>query len=91
MSENFTWRDGDRTIRFGRGAISDAPSLLGEGHLLLTTERGIAAAPVLGEAAGQVLLVGPGRVDDLAADLLPSAGSPEAIVALGGGRVIDVG
>ncbi len=37
-----------------------------------------------------MLLVGPGRVDDLAADLLPAAGTPAAIVALGGGRVIDV-
>ncbi len=34
--------------------------------------------------------VGPGRVDDLAGDLLTEAGSPSAIVALGGGRVIDV-
>jgi len=90
MSENFTWRDGDRTIRFGRGALDDAPSLLGEGYLLLTSERGLAAAPALGAAAGQVVLVGPGRVDDLAGDLLPSAGTPAAIVALGGGRVIDV-
>ena len=90
MSDDFTWRDGDRTIRFGRGALDDAPALLGEGYLLLTTGRGLAAAPQLGERAAQVLLVGPGRVDDLAADLLPGAGAPSAIVALGGGRVIDV-
>ncbi len=40
MADDFTWRDGDRTIRFGRGALDDAPGLLGEGYLLLTTERG---------------------------------------------------
>lgn len=90
MAEDFTWRDGDRTIRFGRGAIADAPALLGEGYLLLTSERALAAAPALGEHAAATILVGPGRVDDLAADLLPQAGRPEAIVALGGGRVIDV-
>ncbi len=88
--DDFTWRDGDRTIRFGRGALADAPGLLGEGYLLLTTERSSAAAPVLAGAAATVLLVPPGRVDDLAGDLLPEAGRPHAIVALGGGRVIDV-
>ncbi len=87
---DFTWRDGDRTIRFGRGALDDAPGLLGEGYLLLTTERSAAAAPALVAAAATVLHVAPGRVDDLAGDLLPQAGTPHAIVALGGGRVIDV-
>ncbi len=90
MLDDFTWRDGDRTIRFGRGALADAAGLLGEGYLLLTSERALGLAPALGEAAGDVVLVGPGRVDDLAGDLLPSTGSPAAIVALGGGRIIDV-
>lgn len=90
MPDDFTWRDGDRTIRFGRGALADAPALLGDGYLLLTTERSSAAAPELAERAAAVLLVAPGRVDDLAADLLPDAGTPRAIVALGGGRVVDV-
>lgn len=90
MPDDFTWRDGDRTIRFGRGALADAPGLLGDGYLLLTTERSSATAPELAERAADVILVAPGRVDDLAGDLLPAAGSPHAIVALGGGRVIDV-
>ena len=87
---DFTWRDGDRTIRFGRGALDDAPGLLGDGYLLLTTERSATAAPAIAQAAAQTLNVAPGRVDDLAGDLLPQVGSPRAIVALGGGRVIDV-
>ncbi len=87
---DFTWRDGDRTIRFGRGALDDAPGLLGEGYLLLTTARSASAAPALAGAAARVLHVAPGRVDDLAGDLLPDIGTPHAIVALGGGRVIDV-
>lgn len=90
MADDFTWRDGDRTIRFGRGALDDAPGLLGDGYLLLTTERALAAAPQLAEHAAAVTLVGPGRVDDLAGDLLTEVGRPQAIVALGGGRVIDV-
>jgi alcohol dehydrogenase class IV len=90
MTDDFTWRDGDRTIRFGRGALDDAPSLLGDGYVLLTSERALAAAPALGERASEVVLVGPGRVDDLAADLMPRGESPSAVVALGGGRVIDV-
>ena len=88
--DDFTWRDGDRTIRFGRGALADAPGLLGTGYLLLTTERSAAAAPALSGAAERTVLVAPGRVDDLAGDLLAEVGTPHAIVALGGGRVIDV-
>jgi alcohol dehydrogenase class IV len=90
MSDDFTWRDGERTIRFGPGALDDAPGLLGEGYLLLASTRTVEAAPALAQAAGRVLLVGPGRVDDLAGDLLPQVGAPAAIVALGGGRIIDV-
>jgi len=90
MPEDFTWRDGERTIRFGRGAIGDAPALLGSGYLLLTTGRAQAAAPALADAAATTLHVSPGRVDELAGDLLAQAGEPAVIVALGGGRVVDV-
>lgn len=86
----FTWRDGDRTIRFGRGAIGEAPALLGEGYALLTTERARAAAPQLAAAAAAVVLVGPGRVDDLAGDLREDLPAAATLVALGGGRIIDV-
>jgi alcohol dehydrogenase class IV len=86
----FTWRDGDRTIRFGRGTLSDMPSLLGdEPYVLLTTERAADMAPALvGNAAG-LHHVGPGAVDELAAGLLQAI-DQDLIVALGGGRVVDV-
>jgi alcohol dehydrogenase class IV len=73
---------------------------------LLSTPRALAAAPGLAAAASSVHEVGPGQVSDLAAELLPdevelsfamrgkaqpraALGAP-TIVALGGGRVIDV-
>ena len=27
MAQDFTWQDGERTIRFGRGAVADAPAV----------------------------------------------------------------
>ena len=88
MSGNFTWRDGDRVIRFGRGAIADAPELLGDDYALVTTERALAAAPQVGAAAASVHVIGPGRVDELAGDLLGEV-REQLVVGLGGGRVID--
>ena len=87
---SFTWRDGDRLIRFGRGALADAPALLGEGFTLVTTERAAEQAGGVVAAAGRVLQVGPGRVDDLAGDLLDDLEAAPLVVALGGGRVVDV-
>jgi alcohol dehydrogenase class IV len=80
----FTWRDGERLIRFGPLA---AP--LDEPYLLLTTER--AALPELTAAATQVVYVPPGKVDEISADLLArhSFASDVLLVALGGGRVVD--
>jgi alcohol dehydrogenase class IV len=86
----FTWQDGERTIRFGRGAIADAPRLLGDTYTLLTTERAQQAAPEVVERASAVHLVGPGLVDQLAAELHDAVGDARLIVALGGGRVVDV-
>ena len=88
MIKGFTWQDGERTIRFGAGALADVPALLGEGYTLLTTPRAAALAPGVVAAAGAVHEVRPGRVDDLAGDLLGVVGG-ELLVALGGGRVID--
>ncbi|HVW19530.1 MAG TPA: iron-containing alcohol dehydrogenase, partial [Solirubrobacteraceae bacterium] len=89
----FTWRDGDRVVRFGRGAVDGFEELLGAGYLLLTTERAAAQAPAVVAAAGATLHVPPGRVDEVAAGLLDavraSRGATTSLVALGGGRVID--
>ena len=85
----FTWHDGPRTVRFGRGTIAAAGELLGEGYVLLTTERGLAAAPELADGASATHDVPAGRVDELAGDLLGAVDGGR-IVALGGGRVVDV-
>jgi alcohol dehydrogenase class IV len=90
--DDFTWKDGERTIRFGRGSAKTANELLGVGYVLLTTERQRGRLPELEEKAGAVLDVRPGFVDEIAAELLPQvreAGG--SLVALGGGRVIDTG
>jgi alcohol dehydrogenase class IV len=84
----FRWQDGERVILFGRGALAQARELLGAGYILLTTERAAAQAPEVLTDAEAVHYVGPGRVDELADGLLAVAGG--SMVALGGGRVIDV-
>ena len=91
VRRDFTWKDGERVVRFGRAALEDAPALLGDGYVLLTTERALAQAPQLAERAAAVHTVPAGAVDQLAGDLLaPLAGHDGLIVALGGGRVVDV-
>jgi alcohol dehydrogenase class IV len=87
---DFTWHDGERTIRFGRGAVADVPQLLGDGYTLLTTERAQAATPDgVFDGAAQVLHVGAGFVDERAAELYDEVEGATLLVALGGGRVID--
>ena len=46
-------------------------------------------APQLGERASDIIAVGPGRVDELAGDLVGHVGAVRRLVALGGGRIID--
>ena len=91
--KEFTWRDGDRTIRFGRGSVATAEELTGTGYLLLTTARARGSVPALEERAGAVLEVPSGFVDQISAQLLPQVesarGVTTSLVALGGGRVID--
>jgi alcohol dehydrogenase class IV len=89
MPDPFTWQDGERTIRFGRGTVATAPELLGSGYTLLTTERAGRSAPDVVAAAGAVHHVRTGRVDEIAEELRKTV-SGELLVALGGGRVIDV-
>jgi alcohol dehydrogenase class IV len=86
--EPFRWQDGERLIVFGRGRLDQAGQLLPPGYVLLTTPRAAAAAPRLVEQAAAVREVGPGRVDELAAELRLQVRG-ELLVALGGGRVID--
>ena len=84
----FTWRDGERTVRFGLGTLAEAVDRAGEGFALLTTPRARTAAPDLVARAAAEHEVGPGRVDKLAGDLRGAVAAPR-LVALGGGRVID--
>jgi alcohol dehydrogenase class IV len=87
---SFTWRDGDRLIRFGPGAVDEAVDLLGgPGYALLTTERALEMAPHVGLAAASVHMVGYGLVEDVAGDLREEVAG-DRFVALGGGRVVDV-
>jgi alcohol dehydrogenase class IV len=90
--DDFTWLDGERLIRFGPGALEEAPGLLAargfEGFALLTTERAAGAAPGVVEAAATVLHVAAGPVPEAAA-AVRSGVEGRPLVALGGGRVID--
>src|SRR5689334_16903786 len=86
----FDWRDGERRIHFGRGRSAQAVDLVGgPGFTLLTTERAEGSVPALGASAEQVVHVRNGRVDEIAGELLPEVRG-DRLVALGGGRVIDV-
>jgi alcohol dehydrogenase class IV len=91
---DFTWRDGERTIVFRAGALADSPEILAGGiwerFELLTTTRALGAAPVeLAERASVVHQVEPGEVPYAAASIVDAVRNP-TLVALGGGRVIDV-
>ncbi len=92
MRNEFTWIDGERLIRFGRGALAEAPRLLPErgfaGYALLTTERAARDAPVLVDGAAVVLHVPSGGVAEAAAAVRAEV-EARPLVALGGGRVID--
>ncbi|HEV7845587.1 MAG TPA: iron-containing alcohol dehydrogenase [Thermoleophilaceae bacterium] len=88
-ADSFTMRDGERTIRFGKGSAAEASDLLRSGgfgdYALLTTERAAASVPL---DPAELIHVPAGLVDELSASLLPEAGE-RPLVALGGGRVID--
>jgi alcohol dehydrogenase class IV len=94
MAEDFTWRDGERTIRFAAGVAGEAADVLEregfERFVLLTTERAAAEAPGLAERAAAVVHVPAGKVDEISAELLERMPvDPLPLVALGGGRVVD--
>jgi alcohol dehydrogenase class IV len=93
VSEEFIWRDAGRTVVFRRHGVDSAASILAEHDFapfeLFGSERGLADAAGLTGAAAAVHMVAPGAVPDLAAALLDEVAGPR-LVALGGGRPIDV-
>jgi alcohol dehydrogenase class IV len=95
VSENeFTWRDGERTIHFRAGVVADSPEILaGHGfsdYELLTTDRAMGSASRgLAEDSACFHHVPPGPVNEVAARMIAEVGDGD-LVALGGGRVIDV-
>ncbi|HEU4393417.1 MAG TPA: iron-containing alcohol dehydrogenase [Solirubrobacterales bacterium] len=93
MNGDFVWRDAGRTVVFRHNGVAQATQLLQEHGFepfeLLSTPRALAGAGELAAAATAVHEIGPGQVPDLAAALLDQA-DPHPLVALGGGRPIDV-
>jgi alcohol dehydrogenase class IV len=93
VNGDFIWRDADRAVVFRHNGVAQAPRLLREHGFapfeLLSTSRALAGAPELAAAAAAVHEVAPGQVPDLAASLLDRIDS-RSLVALGGGRPIDV-
>ena len=91
--DDIIWRDGDRTIRFGKGALGRSPAILAEAgwhtYELLSTSRALADAhEALSGEASRVHEVAPGKVADVSAAIIDQVTTP-TLVALGGGRVID--
>jgi alcohol dehydrogenase class IV len=89
MTGSFRQIEASRTIVFGAGALDDAEDLLGSGYTLLTTARAAGAAPRVAERAASVVHVPGGLVEVVAAGLRGDV-TGRRLVALGGGRVIDV-
>ena len=103
MTADFTWRDAGRTVVFPRGGVAAAVEVLREQGVgefeLLSTERALADADSLRESANRVHLVAQGQVPAAAAALTSTLAPPShaeegvrvcSLVALGGGRVVDV-
>jgi maleylacetate reductase len=93
VSSDFIWRDVGRTVVFRDGGLDDAARLLAEHGMepfdLLTTERHVGSARPLASAATAVHDVAAGGVPEAAAALLDTPRTAN-LVALGGGRTIDV-
>jgi len=93
LTPDFTFRDGERVIRFGRGVVAEAAGLIEAqglgGYALLSTERAMSRAPAsLTAGAATVLHVPAGPVPEIAAAVRDEVhGRP--LVAFGGGRVVD--
>lgn len=90
---DFTFRDGERVIRFASEAAAEASELIEAqdlgGYALLSTERALADAPPgLAEGAQAVLHVPAGPVPQAAAAVRDEVAA-RPLVAFGGGRVVD--
>lgn len=103
MTADFTWRDAGRTVVFRCGGVADAVEVLREHGFaefeLLSTARALGEAGDLAEAASRIHEVASGQVPTAAAALTGALAPPpqaeervrvRPLVALGGGRVIDV-
>jgi alcohol dehydrogenase class IV len=103
LTRDFVWRDAGRTVVFRRGGVAQAVEVLREQGVeefeLLSTPRALGGAEGLAQEAAGVHLVAPGQVPAAAAALTGAlAPTPQAeegvrvrpLVALGGGRVVDV-
>lgn len=93
---DFLWRDGERVVRFEEGVLGRAAEVLPEhgfdDFALLSTGRALGASPgaALRERAAQCIDVPAGPVPEVAASGLTGLEDAGHLVALGGGRVIDV-
>jgi len=104
LTRDFTWRDAGRTVVFRRGGVAGAVEVLRDQGVeefeLLSTPRALGeVGGGLAKAAHGVHLVAPGQVPAAAAALVDALSPPyllsegvrvRPLVALGGGRVIDV-
>ena len=90
VTRDFTWRDGERIVRFGRGALADAPDLLGDGYVLLTTPRAAAVGARPSSPAPRPSTTCRPGASTRSPATCASAVDGELFVALGGGRVVDV-
>jgi alcohol dehydrogenase class IV len=89
LSSAFRHVDRARTILFGADAVERGDDLIGSGFTLLSTGRAIDHLPQLAERAEQVVHVPGGLVEEIAGSLRAQV-TGGRLVALGGGRVIDV-
>jgi alcohol dehydrogenase class IV len=98
VNGNFVWRDAGRVVVFRGTGVSDAPQLLAEHQMepfeLLSTTRHLDAAQELAAAAVAVHEVPPAAtpatgVTAAAAELLDRA-TGQNLVAMGGGRIVDI-
>jgi alcohol dehydrogenase class IV len=103
LTADFTWRDAGRVVVFRRGGVASAVEVLRENGVekfeLLSTKRALAGAEELAGAASGIHEVERGQVPAAAAALTGALAPPpqaeegvrvRPLVALGGGRVIDV-